>query len=187
MTISELVTLCHSRSVEAGWHDKPREKGTMLALVFTEIAEAWLGCTGRLKDDHLPNRWMEEVEFADAVIRICDYAGLHGLRIGEVVSIYSELHKDSYPVSGPAHCWYLVMYSILASAIEGARKGTMSAEMPEFTQEEDCLGYLVYQIQCLADIAGFNLAGAIAEKLEYNLHRADHKRESREQEGGKKF
>ena len=111
MTISDLVTLCHSRSVEAGWHDKPREKGTMIALIHSEVSEALEGARKGLMDDHLPHRLMEEVEMADAVIRICDYCGAHGL----------------------------------------------------------------------------DLAGAIREKLEYNLHRADHKRESREQEGGKKF
>ena len=32
-----------------------------------------------LKDDHLPERSMEEVELADTVIRIMDYAGRWGI------------------------------------------------------------------------------------------------------------
>jgi hypothetical protein len=64
-----------------------------------------------LMDDHLPHRKMAEVELADAVIRICDLAGLKG----------------------------------------------------------------------------YDLGGAIEEKLAYNLQRADHKLENREKEGGKQF
>jgi hypothetical protein len=62
-------------------------------------------------DDHLPHRFMAEVELADAVIRIADYCGRFG----------------------------------------------------------------------------YDLGGAIEEKLEYNRHRADHKIENRQKDGGKKF
>lgn len=62
-------------------------------------------------DDHLPHRKMAEVELADAVIRILDYA----------------------------------------------------------------------------EAFGYDIEGAITEKLEYNKHRADHKRENRAKEGGKQF
>ena len=39
------------------------------------------GARKGIMDDHLPNRPMEEVELADAIIRICDYAGGFGLDV----------------------------------------------------------------------------------------------------------
>jgi NTP pyrophosphatase (non-canonical NTP hydrolase) len=109
--INKLVTLCYSRSKAAGWHDNPREVGTMLALIHSEVSEALEGFRKDLMDDHLPHRKMAEVELADIVIRVCDLAGKEG----------------------------------------------------------------------------FDLGGAIVEKLEYNLQRKDHKRENRAGESGKKF
>ena len=111
LTIRQLVSKAHREASAAGWHDKPREKGTLLMLIVSEIAEAMEGERKDLTDDHLPHRKMAEVELADAVIRICDYCGLHG----------------------------------------------------------------------------YDLEGAIAEKLAYNRTREDHKREGREMQGGKAF
>ena len=110
-SINELAVEIHQNNVDAGWWDKPREKGTLLMLVVSEIAEAMEGERKDLMDDHLPHRKMAEVELADAVIRILDYAGAFG----------------------------------------------------------------------------YDVEGAIAEKLEYNKHRADHKRENRAKEGGIQF
>jgi hypothetical protein len=109
--INKLVEYCHTQAKNAGWHNKPREDGTMLALVHSEISEAMEGFRKDLMDDHLPHRKMAEVELADAVIRICDLAGLKG----------------------------------------------------------------------------YDLGGAIEEKLTYNLQRTDHKLENRNKEGGKQF
>lgn len=83
----------------------------MLCLIHSEVSEAMEGIRKGLMDDHLPHREMAEVELADAVIRILDFAGYKG----------------------------------------------------------------------------YDLAGAMFEKLEYNKHRADHKRENRQKEGGKQF
>lgn len=110
-TLSDWVAVCHQASRNAGWHEDPREKGTMLMLIVSEIAEAMEGERKGLMDDHLPHRQMAEVELADAFIRICDYCGLHG----------------------------------------------------------------------------YDLEGAVQEKLAYNKTREDHKRELRAQAGGKKF
>ena len=80
--INDLVSLCHGLSVEAGWHDKPRETGTMLMLIVSELSEAMEGDRKDLMDDHLPTRKMIEVELADAVIRIFDLAGKLYLDLG---------------------------------------------------------------------------------------------------------
>lgn len=106
--LNQLRDLCHSRSRNAGWHDVQREDGTLLALIHSEVSEALEGLRKDAQDDHLPHRKMAEVELADALIRILDFAGLKG----------------------------------------------------------------------------YDIAGAFEEKLEYNLRRADHRREVRASEGG---
>lgn len=83
--INNLTTICHSLSREAGWHDNPREDGTMIALIHSEVSEAMEGLRKGLNDDHLPHREMAEVELADAIIRICDFAGKKGYNLGEAI------------------------------------------------------------------------------------------------------
>lgn len=55
-----------------------RNKGELLMLIVSEIAEAMEGERKSLMDDKLPHRRMAEVELADALIRIFDYAGAFG-------------------------------------------------------------------------------------------------------------
>lgn len=116
--INTLTEISFNASLKAGWHADiktgellDRNKGEMLCLIHSEISEAMEGERKDLMDDKLPHRKMAEVELADAVIRICDYAGR----------------------------W------------------------------------------------GYDLGGAIVEKLEYNANRADHKIENRIKDGGKKW
>lgn len=56
-----------------------RNKGEQLMLIVSEISEAMEGARKNLMDDKLPHRKMEEVELADALIRIFDYGAGHGL------------------------------------------------------------------------------------------------------------
>lgn len=57
---------------------KDRNKGELLALITSEISECLEGERKGLMDDKLPHRKMAEVELADALIRIFDYAGAFG-------------------------------------------------------------------------------------------------------------
>ena len=87
--ISMAQKMCHQRSVDGGWwHDletgEPlkRNKGELLMLMVSEIAECMEGVRKNLMDDKLPHRLMEEVELADTLIRIFDYADAYGLNLG---------------------------------------------------------------------------------------------------------
>lgn len=83
--VSALQDTCYGLAYNAGWHSKPREVGTDLMLITSEVAEAMEGARKDLMDDHLTHRKMFEVELADALIRICDTAGKYGLDLGGAV------------------------------------------------------------------------------------------------------
>lgn len=86
------------------WHDLEtgerleRNKGEQQMLIVSEIAEAMEGVRKGLMDDHLPHRKMEEVEMADALIRILDYCEGHGL---DIEGAYQE--KMAYNASRADH------------------------------------------------------------------------------------
>lgn len=59
-----------------------RNVGELLMLMVSELAEAMEGDRKNLMDTHLPNRPMVEVELADCVIRILDFAAGKGYDLG---------------------------------------------------------------------------------------------------------
>ena len=97
VSITQLQKDIHKQNVDMGWWDKPREKGTLLMLVVSEVAEAMEGERKDLMDDHLPHRKMAEVELADAVIRILDYAEAFGYDVESAIHEkikYNRVRKD---------------------------------------------------------------------------------------------
>jgi NTP pyrophosphatase (non-canonical NTP hydrolase) len=85
-TLNELAEVCHSANAR-WWHDAAgnrldRNKGELLMLMVTELAECCEGERKSLPDDKLPHRPMAEVELADCIIRILDYANAYGYDIG---------------------------------------------------------------------------------------------------------
>lgn len=77
-TLNDYAAECHAANHQ-WWHDREgkrllRNKGELLCLIHSEISEAMEGERKSLMDDKLPLRKMAEVELADALIRIFDYA-----------------------------------------------------------------------------------------------------------------
>lgn len=101
------IRLAHKTSTDAGWHrdlstGQPiiRNKGEMICLMHSELSEAMEAERKGLMDDKLPERPGVEVELADLVIRVFDYAALHGLDLpGAIVdkNRFNQVREDHKP------------------------------------------------------------------------------------------
>lgn len=80
----------YGASKARGWHDKPREIGTRIALAHSELSEALEGFRKDKMDDHLPNRKNAEVEIGDCIIRLFDTAETEGF---DLASAIAEKHE----------------------------------------------------------------------------------------------
>ena len=99
--VSTLTDICHSASRNAGWwHDiktgesLKRNKGEMLMLMVSELAEAMEADRKSLQDDHLPQYDGVSVEMADCLIRICDFVGGFGLKTAEAMADKIEYNAN---------------------------------------------------------------------------------------------
>lgn len=102
--IGNLVSLCHGAAVNAGWHSdlETGERiqlnvGERMTLIHSEVSEAFEAYRKNLMDDHLPDRNGVECELADAVIRICDLAGMLDLDLeGAIIAKikYNQTRAD---------------------------------------------------------------------------------------------
>ena len=80
-----------------------------------------------------------------------------------------------------------LVHSEVSEAMEGARKGLMDDKLIHRPMLEVELADAVIRIFDMAGGLGLDVPGAIAEKLQFNARRADHKLENRRQPGGKAF
>lgn len=92
-TINDWVKEIHENNRKAGWWNSERNRGELIALIHSELSEALEGIRKNQNDDHLPHRKMEEVELADAVIRIMDYCGAFNLDLEGAIKEKLEYNK----------------------------------------------------------------------------------------------
>ena len=78
----------HELAIEKGWHDEPREDGTMVALIHSEVSEA----LEELRKGSPGTKVAEEL--ADVVIRIMDYAQSRKLDVGAAIVCKHLKNRD---------------------------------------------------------------------------------------------
>ena len=181
----------HDHNVNVGWWDNPDEcLYQKLQLVSTEISEATEGARKDLMDTHLITHKMEIVEYADAQIRTLDLGGKLELAYQHDV----EPHRWCKETNSIGH-QHLGINSAIVSMAHSLRDYLESrckrwgrgGELSYYCLEGD-YSIILKSIEQVAENRGFtNLESVIYSKVLYNLERADHKRENRAKENGKKF
>ena len=85
----------HANAKDKGWWDEPRTNGEIIALIHSELSEALEGMRhGNPPDQHLPELSSVEVELADAIIRIMDYAQVGNLKVAEALIAKMQYNKN---------------------------------------------------------------------------------------------
>ncbi|MGA4718841.1 MazG nucleotide pyrophosphohydrolase domain-containing protein [Fictibacillus nanhaiensis] len=97
MMINKLCELAYENAKSKGWHDEPRETGTLLALIHSEVSEA-------LEADRKGDSENFAEELADVCIRIFDLCGSKNIDLEK--AILDKMHRNksrSYKHGGKAY------------------------------------------------------------------------------------
>lgn len=85
-SINQLCQEAFETAKSKGWHDEPRETGTLLALIHSEVSEA-------LEADRKGDQEGFEEELADVVIRILDLCGSRNIDLEDAILTKMERNK----------------------------------------------------------------------------------------------
>jgi NTP pyrophosphatase (non-canonical NTP hydrolase) len=97
MNINQLIKEAHKTATSKGWWDEPKETGTLLALIHSEVSEA-------LEADRKGDQENFAEELADVCIRIFDLCGAKGIDLEKAILEKMERNKGrAYKHGGKAY------------------------------------------------------------------------------------
>lgn len=190
---NELQNAIYAHNVKAGWWDAPvRPDGTTIALIHSELSESWRGLVHDIPDEHLPQYQNAVVELADAAIRIYDFFGHKKWDVEKTVAFVKRTNQQPFTPQFEfvdMATYYVDLHSRVSNALEGVRKNVV---LPTDNEDEtiDVAAFeLAIALMSIYDcrIWDWPLEAALGDKRAYNANRADHKRENRAKDDGKKF
>lgn len=191
--INEIALSIFQANQKAGWwDDMNRSPFDTLQLVSTEVAEATEGERKHLMDDKLPHRLMGEVEIADVFIRAADIAGRYGIKYmtTRVIWCYGT---DSFAAMHLAINQKIIQFAnvIVSPDRDSPFESALEQAHHWLNNHPELLSHIYSSIidMCyeFCEMKGYDLEGAITEKLAFNAVRLDHTREHRATENGKKI
>jgi NTP pyrophosphatase (non-canonical NTP hydrolase) len=95
--INQLCKEAYKTAKSKGWHDEPRETGTLLALIHSEVSEA-------LEADRKGDQENFAEELADTCIRIFDLCGAKEIDLEKAILEKMERNKArSFKHGGKAY------------------------------------------------------------------------------------
>jgi hypothetical protein len=116
------------------------------------------------------------------IARVCSDAAAHfRCNLSTGVPFTQEEIDARFPLN------IALMHSELSEALEGHRRSKMDDHLPNRPSAEVELADAVIRILEVSTSMGYDIGGAIVEKMAYNSRRADHKTENRQKHGGKKY
>jgi len=178
VNLIELQNKIHAQNKELGWWDEERPFSTFVCLFHSELSEAMEGDRKGLMDDHLPEYPMFQVELADFVIRVLDYLGSKGF------IHYQDIYFDDDDMENQNE---IELIARLHTGVSMCFQDYIDRNKMVDHEAKDGLASCVEAAFAFSSYNNINLHKIILEKVEYNKHRADHKRENRAMAGGKKY
>jgi NTP pyrophosphatase (non-canonical NTP hydrolase) len=100
MKIQELVDAAYETADNKGWHDPPPTVAEFIALTHSELSEALeeardsRALTEVYRTAESPKPEGVPIELADAIIRICDFCGLHKIDLEAAIEAKMEYNRS---------------------------------------------------------------------------------------------
>lgn len=99
---------------------------------------------------------------------------------------YTDL-KTGKPLERNTGEMLMLMVSEISEAMEGERKNLMDDKLPHRKMAEVEMADVLIRVFDFCGYRGYDIGRAVAEKINFNLNRPDHKLDNRKKEGGKIF